>query len=92
MKKRTLKNRKTRKNTKKGGKQKIQTLFQQSLLNPDVIRYKTLITGNKDMTTSEEVEEYLQSLKLNHKKSNVMHLRDNEIEYPPFSNINNPNP
>jgi hypothetical protein len=94
MKKRTRKNRKTRKTTKKGGKQKIQTLFQPSLLDPGVIRYRTLITGNKDMTTSEEVEEYLQSLKLNPTKSKEMYLQENEIEYKPItinSNTTNTN-
>jgi len=78
---RTKKNRKTRKNAKKGGKQKIQTLFQQSLLDPNIIRYKTLITGNKDISTSDEVEEYLQSLRINPKKSNLMYLKENDIEY-----------
>ena len=85
MKKRTRRNRKTRKNTKKGGKQKVQTLFQPSLLDPSVIRYKTIISGNKDMTTSDEVEEYLQSLKMKPTNSKEMYLQENTIEYKPKS-------
>lgn len=74
----TRKNRKTR---KVGGKQKIQTLFQPSLLDPSVIRYKTLITGDKDITVSDEVEEYLQSLLSKPNINKAKYLKETIIEY-----------
>jgi len=81
-KKKMRKTRKNRKTRKIGGKQKIQTLFQPSLLDPSVIRYKTLITGDKDITVNDEVEEYLQSLLRKPNISKAKYLKETIIEYP----------